>query len=380
MAAERSKHRLYSNIPAVLAVASVVGVGAYSIHTWFHLNKQAMEHYAEIHPLLLSVLTFCALMFVLFLHREYRLRITLRRLTGIVQNNEQIQDSLRQERKRLYDILDNLPALIYLREPDGHIRYANNMFEQRFGTPGSMSCHQLLHGARPPCATCELEQGRPCCVQHCIDGNFYEHYVFPFTDIDGSDLHLVLSVDVTERQRSESTLRLYESALNATGDAIILLDFAHRTILHVNDAACAMLGYTSDEFAGMPCTRILYTDVTAEMFSDENNRPSSLETTLITHEGTLVEVEMILRTFRKQGQRLLVVAARDVSMRKAVEQELAEAKQAAELSADELKRTLLVSEALRSEAEAAQEQAEHFARQAQEASRAKSQFLANMSH
>ncbi len=380
MTKNRPIRRSHSLFAAILAIASAIGVATYCTHVWNHLDNNIRAQFVHFSPLILAISSLFILLLGLLLHREYLLRRNSRRLRAIIKNNEQIQESLQQERKRLYGILDNLPALIYLRKDDGQIRYANKLFEKRFGNPGEMSCHQLLHGARPPCESCELEKGHPCCVQQCVDGNFYEHYVFPFTDVDGSCLQLVLSVDVTERQQSESTLRLYESALNAAGDAVFLLDFAHRSIVHVNDAACKMLGYSPDEFLSIPFERVLYSDVSKQIFCDEAEESSSLETTLVTHDATLVEVEMILRTFHRQGQRLVVIAARDVSMRKAIEQELAEAKQAAELSADELKRTLLVSEALRSEAEASQEQAEHFARQAQDASRAKSQFLANMSH
>jgi diguanylate cyclase (GGDEF)-like protein/PAS domain S-box-containing protein len=62
---------------------------------------------------------------------------------------------------------------------------------------------------------------------------------------------VVMHVDITEEKRGEQSLRRFAAAMDATMDAIYLIDRAKMEFIHFNDAACRMLNKTKEEvFAG----------------------------------------------------------------------------------------------------------------------------------
>jgi PAS domain-containing protein len=62
---------------------------------------------------------------------------------------------------------------------------------------------------------------------------------------------VVMHVDITEEKRGEQSLRRFAAAMDATMDAIYLIDRAKMEFIHFNDAACRMQHKTREEvFAG----------------------------------------------------------------------------------------------------------------------------------
>jgi len=128
--------------------------------------------------------------------------------------NEQIAErkrsegALEAERKRLYALLDGLPAYVYLRDTDHSIRFANRWFRNRFGNPKGRRCYEVVGGKNKPCETCPpstvFETGKPVEWEWTQrDGRAYQIYDYPFSDVDGSPLILELGIDNTERKRAE---------------------------------------------------------------------------------------------------------------------------------------------------------------------------------
>jgi len=128
--------------------------------------------------------------------------------------NEQIAErkrsekALEAERKRLYALLDGLPAYVYLRDADYSIRFANRWFRNRFGNPKGRRCYEVVGGKDKPCETCPpstvFETSKPVEWEWTQrDGRAYQIYDYPFSDVDGSPLILELGIDNTERKRAE---------------------------------------------------------------------------------------------------------------------------------------------------------------------------------
>ncbi|MDY6987015.1 MAG: response regulator [Thermodesulfobacteriota bacterium] len=128
--------------------------------------------------------------------------------------NEQIaerkrsEEALEAERKRLYALLDGLPAYVYLRDTDHLIRFANRWFRNRFGNPKGRRCYEVVGAKDKPCETCPpstvFETGKPVEWESTQrDGRAYQIYDYPFNDVDGSPLILELGIDNTERKRAE---------------------------------------------------------------------------------------------------------------------------------------------------------------------------------
>jgi hypothetical protein len=55
-----------------------------------------------------------------------------------------LDEKLAAERKRLFSILDGLPALVYLIAPDYSFRFSNKFFQERFTKPKDQPCYTIL--------------------------------------------------------------------------------------------------------------------------------------------------------------------------------------------------------------------------------------------
>lgn len=124
---------------------------------------------------------------------------------------KQAEQALEAERKRLFSLLDELPAFVYLRAPDYTIRFANRQFRERFGEPAGRPCYLARHHRSSPCIKCPSEHvfdsGNPVEWEWTAeDGRIYQIYDYPFTDVDGSPLILKLGIDISERKRAEADL------------------------------------------------------------------------------------------------------------------------------------------------------------------------------
>lgn len=121
------------------------------------------------------------------------------------------EEALEAERRRLFSLLDGLPALIYLQAPDYSIRFSNRYFWERFGKPGKRTCYEVLHGRKEPCKECPtfrvFETKIPLKWNSAeSDCRIYQFYTYPFSDVDGSPLLLVMGIDITDRKQTEKEI------------------------------------------------------------------------------------------------------------------------------------------------------------------------------
>jgi len=140
------------------------------------------------------------------------------RLAGLFVIAKDITERLRArerieaERKRLYDLLETLPAYLILLTSDYHISFANRFFRDRFGEDHGQRCFEHLFGRNQPCDICEtytvLTTMQPL-EWECTgpDSRNYHIFDFPFTDTDGSTLIMEMGIDITERKQSEQALQ-----------------------------------------------------------------------------------------------------------------------------------------------------------------------------
>ena len=140
-----------------------------------------------------------------------------------IADRKRAEESLEKERQRLFSVLDEMPAFIYLEAADHTIRFANRYFRERFGDYEEKKCYELLKGIKQSCKECPtlkvLETGKAQEWEgsEFRDGGIYQIYDYPFTDVDGSLLVLELGIDITKRKQAESEMRRLSSRiLNAT--------------------------------------------------------------------------------------------------------------------------------------------------------------------
>jgi len=143
-------------------------------------------------------------------------------LIGIVEDfkditeRKQAEEALEAERRRLFSLLDGLPAYVCLIAPDYSVRFANQFFREHFGDPYQRPCYEVLGGYEEPCKNC-----RPFDIFDTTSsvnwewaaphGLTYEIYDYPFHDVDGSPLVLELGIDITERKRAEQEKKRLEA-------------------------------------------------------------------------------------------------------------------------------------------------------------------------
>jgi PAS domain S-box-containing protein len=176
------------------------------------------------------------------------------------ESRRKVAEAVEAERRRLFSVLETLPAMIILLTPDYHVAFANRSFRKRFGDPGGRRCYEYYFGFTQPCESCEsrrvLETGQP---HHWEvsgpDGSFYDAYNLPFTDVDGSPMILEMDIDITERKKAEEKLKeseeRYRNIVETANEGILITD-NENTITYVNKKLADMLRYTPEEFIDRP--------------------------------------------------------------------------------------------------------------------------------
>ncbi len=133
---------------------------------------------------------------------------------------KEAEATLNAERRRLFSVLDTLPAYVTLQAEDHTFRYANRAFRETFGDPEGRTCYEVQQGSRRPCNPCRgtlvftLKSPQRWEWDH-TNGNTYEVHAYPFTDTDGSTLMLQLGVEITQRVQAEEALKGFAGNLQA---------------------------------------------------------------------------------------------------------------------------------------------------------------------
>ncbi|WP_292518257.1 PAS domain S-box protein [Methanoculleus sp.] len=154
------------------------------------------------------------------LERTLKLREANEALQAEITERTRAEEAVRTEQKRLYDVLETLPAYVILLSPDYRVPFANRFFRERFGESGGRRCYEYLFGYTEPCENCEsylvMKTGTPHRWEWIgPDGHNYDIFDFPFTDADGSSCILEVGIDVTKRKRAEEALQRLNETLEA---------------------------------------------------------------------------------------------------------------------------------------------------------------------
>ncbi len=133
--------------------------------------------------------------------------------------------------------------------------------------------------------------------------------------------------DVTERVSHLEDLLRFRTAMDATGDAITLVNRTTLRFVEVNATAAEMLGYTREELLQMdPAQSSATTRDQIERAYDaiiaSETRHNLSETQLRRKDGTLLHVESRQHAQRSGAEWIIVSVARDISERKEAEDKL----------------------------------------------------------
>ena len=136
--------------------------------------------------------------------------------------------------------------------------------------------------------------------------------------------HAQLTADMTARIRLDEDLRRFRTAMDATADAIFLIDRSGMSFVDVNATACRMLGYERDDFLALGTRKVNGADSAGlqdlydKLLASDQSAPMS-ELNVQRMDGSQVAVEVQRRTLRSGASWILVAVARDITERKDAE-------------------------------------------------------------
>ncbi|MEB3886800.1 methyl-accepting chemotaxis protein [Lyngbya sp. CCY1209] len=136
------------------------------------------------------------------------------------------EKNLKEERQRLFSILDGIPAFLYLQAPDYSVRFANRQFREQFGEAGDRPCYEVVADRDQPCETCptfrvfETQQSQNWEWHDERSGKTHQIYDYPFTDTDGTLLVVEMGIDISDRKQAEENLEKIAAERKAEAESL----------------------------------------------------------------------------------------------------------------------------------------------------------------
>ncbi len=247
--------------------------------------------------------------------------------------------ALRQSQTLLQGILDHTPAVIYVKDTQGHYLLVNHTFENLFHLTSEQIIGQTDQDIFPPeaaqqnrvndIAVANAGQAVESEEQIPVDGELrtYLSFKFPLRDKQGALYGTAgISTDITERKQQEEALQLRQHALDNASDMVQLFDPNGR-IVYVNDAVCRNLDYTRDELL----TKALYDldpNFPAEMWPTlwkqvQETGIIGLETVQLRKDGSTIPIEVAGTYCEIDDKQFGIAFLRDLTERKRQEAERA---------------------------------------------------------
>jgi diguanylate cyclase (GGDEF)-like protein/PAS domain S-box-containing protein len=251
------------------------------------------------------------------------------------------EESLRQNTERSRSIVDAALDAVVVMDATGRIIDWNSQAERTFGWPREEALGRLVAETIIPVAYREeharglrrfLETGVGSIVGKPVEISAVHR--------DGHRIPVELSItpvklagewifssfirDLTQRKRGEQELRRFASAIDATSDAIYMVDRETMSYVHVNDAACRMQGLSREKLMErgpgnlLSMSRTELTQTYDDIIESEGVAPP-LETPWVRKDGTPTWLEVRRHAQSSGGRWTMVAIIRDIAERKEAE-------------------------------------------------------------
>jgi PAS domain S-box-containing protein len=276
-----------------------------------------------------------------------------RRRQQIQEDNEQRQ--LTNERmasdKRLRELADAMPQIVWMTRPDGYHEYFNRRWFDYTGMTAEQSLGdawtQVVHPDDLQRAldrwNLSLKTGEPYEMEYrfrrASDGSYRWQLgrALPRRDGKGKIVQWYGTCTDIEKQKNGEELNARLASIIASSEDAIISKTLDGIITTWNEGAEKLLGYTAHEAIGRPVTFLIPPDRQREESAilerlGRGERVKQFETVRVAKDGRYVDVSLMVSPIKDAAGKVVGASkiARDITAQNQVRDELQRAKQAAE--------------------------------------------------
>jgi len=258
-----------------------------------------------------------------------------------IDERKRAEEALRQSKQLMDSIVNNMPAMVFLKRADDlRFELVNRAGEEFLGYsadallgkndydlfPREQADFFTSEDRKALAAKAAVNIPEEKITTACGQTRYLFSRKVSLNDIAGKPLYLLgISVDITERKQLEQSLSFRQFSLDHAGEEIFWIGQDAR-ILDANKAAYQKLGYTHAELCGLTIIELdpLYPpEKWAEHWLElKCNKVLRFESVHRHRDGTLFPVEIVANYFEYEGQEYNCALAHDISERKKAEEEL----------------------------------------------------------
>ncbi len=242
--------------------------------------------------------------------------------------------------QRLQAILDNSPAVIFLKDLQGRYLLANRRCEELIGLTGANMAGLTDHDLFDPALADTLRAndhavllaGKPIALEEYVpqdDGiHTYLSVKFPVEEANGAIAGVCgIATDITERKQLEAASQRLAAIVESSDDAVISKDL-NGIVTSWNSAAGRIFLYTEGEVLGGPISILADPDRPDEMPAilsriKRGERVEHYETRRRRKDGVVIDVALTVSPVRDASGRIIGASkiARDITERRRRERE-----------------------------------------------------------
>jgi diguanylate cyclase (GGDEF)-like protein/PAS domain S-box-containing protein len=267
------------------------------------------------------------------------------RLVSLIGKMGSAEKAKEEERAHLRGLLDALPDLVWLKNPEGVYLTCNPRVEQYLGLPESQIVGKTDYDffAKDMADSFRrndqkaIEAGHPMANEELLtfasDGSqiLVETTKVPVRNAGGALIGVLgIARDITERRRNEEKIAQqalrFKTLLDSTRDGVHILD-ADGNVIEASSSFCQMLGYSMDEILGMNVRNWEIDQPEPEIptiFDRLMNGKGNpiFETKNRRSDASLFDVEISCFPLLLDGKTVLFCSSRDITERKRYQQQL----------------------------------------------------------
>ncbi|AFL74507.1 PAS domain S-box protein [Thiocystis violascens] len=206
-----------------------------------------------------------------------------------IADQQREQNTQERERARLRTLINAIPDLVWLKDPNGVYLACNTMFERFYGAPEADILGRTdIDFVPAPLAEffrahdlAAIAAGVPSRNEEVLtfaaDGysGLFETIKTPMRDAAGTLIGVLgIARDITAARQTQEALsereEIYHAIVGQASDGIVLIDAETRRFAEFNAAAHQALGYTRDEFASLALDDI-QAELTPEQVGERMN-------------------------------------------------------------------------------------------------------------